>query len=125
MTAHNSASAVEGGIPPQLNFGLPCPAATDSHRCVNASSAIGLLAAAFLILGCKAPQADMRMHIPLGEDFSAHIWRSSAPDTNTVMRVFIGGEVHHPGPLELPSGRRFLMSSSRMAGSLRSLRQSS
>lgn len=72
--------------------------------CVNASSAIGRVAAVFLIVGCKAAQADMRMHIPLGEDFNAHVWRSSAPDTNTVMRVLTGGEVHHPGPLELPSG---------------------
>ena len=32
MTTHDTASAVDGGIPPQLDFGLPCPAATDSQR---------------------------------------------------------------------------------------------
>jgi hypothetical protein len=75
---------------------------------VNAFSAIGLLVAAFAIVACKVPQADMMMPLPLREDFSAHISRSRPPDTNTIMRVFIGGEVHHPGPLELPSGSTIL-----------------
>ena len=70
--------------------------------CVNASSAIGLVLAAFLIVGCKVPQADLNMHLALREDFNAHIWRTSPPDTNTVIQVFIEGEVHHAGPLELP-----------------------
>jgi protein involved in polysaccharide export with SLBB domain len=75
---------------------------------LNASFATGLLAAAFLIVGCKAPQADMKMHLALREDFNAHIWRSNPPDTNTIIRVFIEGEVHHPGPLELPIGSTIL-----------------
>ena len=48
------------------------------------------------------------MHVPLGENFSAHICRSSAPDTNTVIRVIVDGEVQRPGPVDLPGGSTIL-----------------
>jgi protein involved in polysaccharide export with SLBB domain len=75
---------------------------------MNAFLTVCLLVVALLSAGCRAPREDMKMHVGFSEDFKAHICRSSAPNTNSVMRVSVEGDVHHPGPLELPSGSTIL-----------------
>ena len=75
---------------------------------MKTSPTVCVLLAAILSVGCRIPREDMKMHVGLGKDFDAHIRRSGAPNTNSVMRAFVEGEVHHPGPLELPTGSSIL-----------------
>ncbi len=85
------------------------PGVPDDNRCgMNVLQAICLLGIGFLSTGCRSPQEDLQMHLPLGHAFYAHIQRTSLPNTNSLIRLFVGGAVHHPDRVDLASGSTVL-----------------
>jgi protein involved in polysaccharide export with SLBB domain len=75
---------------------------------MSASRIIGLLVIASLSAGCRTPPEDLKVPCYEQSAYFGHIARGSAPETNSVITVVVDGEIHHPGPVQVPRGSTIL-----------------
>jgi len=76
--------------------------------CMSASRIIVLLVIASLSAGCRTPPEDLK--VPRYEQcaYFGHIARGSAQETTSVITVVVDGEIHRPGPVQVPRGSTIL-----------------
>ena len=83
---------------------------------MNAFPIIGLVVIATLSAGCRTPSEDLKVPRYEQTAYYGHIARGSAPDTNSVITVVVGGEIHQAGPVQVPRGSTILDAIKRAGG---------